>query len=168
MSKYNIAASYVNSVLSYDPAYGVFKWLVDVGRYGRIKAGSEAGGIDSNGYVLIRLLGHRYSAHRLAWFYVFGQWPKEQIDHINGCRSDNRIDNLRPASHLLNAQNIHRLQSNNTSGFMGVSWHKGTKRWVAQMWINRKNTTLGYFADPAEAGAAYIEAKRKHHIGCTI
>ena len=143
MSKHDLTADQLRAVFDFDPLTGVFSRRIEMGRNGRFKAGQPAGGVDSNGYVLLRLGAHRYSGHRLAWLYVHGKWPTLQIDHINGIRSDNRISNLREASHFINAQNETRPRANNTSGFLGVCWHKWSRRWVAQVWIDGKLRTVG-------------------------
>jgi hypothetical protein len=168
MSEHTLTALRLRELLNYEPDTGQFRWLMPAGRYGRIPAGSIAGGIDSNGYILIRVDGRRYGAHRLAWLYVYGEWPSGEIDHIFGVKHDNRINQLRCVSLAVNQQNLRGPRTNNTSGFLGVSWHKGTKRWVAQMWVAGKNRTLGYFSTAEDASAAYLSAKRIHHAGCTI
>ena len=168
MADANLTAQRLRELLDYEPGTGLFRWRMRVGRYGRIPAGSTAGGLDSNGYVLIRVDGKRYGAHRLAWLHVHGEWPNGEIDHVFGVKHDNRINQLRCVSLAVNQQNIRRPRKTNTSGYLGVSWHRGTSRWVAQMWINGKNTTLGYFSTAEAAYDAYLSAKRAHHAGCTI
>lgn len=151
--------------LSYDPATGVFRWLVDSNR---VKAGDEAGCIDSRGYRRISVGRSYCKAHRLAWLFVHGNWPIYDIDHINGVRSDNRIENLRDAPTSVNTQNLKRARCDNkTSGLLGVSRQSG-REWVAQIWANGRNHRLGNFEDPVEAHEAYLKAKRKLHAGCTL
>jgi hypothetical protein len=104
--------------------------------------------------------------HRAAWLYVHGKWPNGQIDHINGDRSDNRISNLRDVSHSVNQQNVHRPRRDNASGFLGVTRQKNL--WTSQVTVSGKTLHLGLFKTPEEAASAYLEAKRKHHTGCTI
>ena len=112
-----------------------------------------------NGYCIIRLDDRLYTAHRLAWLYVHGQWPTHQLDHINGNRQDNRLCNLRPATNAENAQN--RTRKSNTSGFPGV--RKTNSKWTAEIKVNYKPIRLGRFDSPEAAYAAYLEAKRKYH-----
>jgi hypothetical protein len=90
----------VCSLLAYDPETGIFSR-----RNGR-GAASQVGYLMPKGYRIIRVNYHKFLAHRLAWFYVHGEWPPHEIDHVNRRRDDNRIANLRPATRLENAQNI--------------------------------------------------------------
>ena len=87
------------SLVSYDPLTGLFTHKV-----GRLK-GQEAGTVNGRGYVDIKLRQKIYQAHRLAWFYTYGEWPKLEIDHKNRIRTDNKIDNLRDVSHQVNSMN---------------------------------------------------------------
>ncbi len=149
----------LKSLLHYDKASGVFRWLKSSG--GRAKAGKEAGCNRPDGYVSIRVNGTRFLAHRLAWLYEFGRMPDGILDHINGNRSDNRIDNLREATYSLNHQN-RGIMSINTSGFIGVS-KRAYSRWRASITVDGKFISLGSFATKEEASAAYLAAKQKHH-----
>lgn len=140
--------------LSYDPHSGDFIWLVS-GK-GRPPTGSAAGCISSAlGYRLIGLHGRRYFAHRLAWLMAYGRWPKHQIDHINGDRADNRLANLREATHSENQQNRHTTRGNKT-GFRGVFVHGPTGKFVAQCRHMKRRHHIGSFDTAAEAHAAYV------------
>jgi hypothetical protein len=147
--------------LRYDPETGVFTWRK--ARYG-VRVGIAAGSQNKVGYVEIRVNRRLYLAHRLAWFYSYGEWPKQQIDHINGVRSDNRLSNLRDVPQGINLQNERKPRKSNP--YLGVS-QKGT-RWVAQIHHAGVHRYLGLFSTPEDAHAAYVEAKRKMHVGCTI
>ncbi len=107
-----------------------------------------------SGYIVIRLGCIGIQAHRLAWFYVYGKWPSEHIDHINGNPSDNRIDNLREVDQLRNAWNS-KKSATNRSGYKGVSWHRSAKRWQAQLTHKGQSYHLGYFDSQHEAAKAY-------------
>ena len=146
-----LTAEYLRSVLHYSPETGVFTWKVSTSN--RVKVGDAAGSPDGHGYLRIMLQSRKYQAHRLAWLYVYGVWPKDQIDHVNRIRSDNRIANLRDVSHKQNNQNAGK-HSCNTSGHPGVSWYKPSSKWVAQITHNYKHTHLGYFTDIEEAVSA--------------
>lgn len=139
-------------VLSYDKETGKFHWLKRISI--RIMAGDEAGSATPSGYVEIGIDGENYQAHRLAWFYVKGEWPKLQIDHKDTDRKNNRWPNLREATH---GQNVHNSgpRKNNKSGFKGVSFNKERKLWQARIMSERKLHLLGHFETPQEAHAAY-------------
>jgi hypothetical protein len=136
--------------LHYEPTTGIFTWLVSP-TYSRVKVGDTAGTLQSTGYNYIQIKGRAYKVHRLAWFYVYGVWPKNQIDHINHVRDDNRIDNLREATNMQNRCNT----SNNTSGIAGVSWR-------AQIQVAGKNKHLGYFASLEDAAEARRAAETQY------
>jgi len=120
------------------------------------------------GYISISINRNRYLAHRLAWLYENGDWPKQDIDHINGNRSDNRIENLRDVSHQVNCQNKRSIGKQNTSGFLGVNWRKDRQKWRAVISTRRKQKFLGFFDTAQEAHQAYLIAKRKLHEGSTL
>ena len=148
------------SEVFYDPAEGVF--VPRRKRRGRPPNRPHLGDINYDGYIRITVLGRRYYAHRLAWFYVHGEWPAEQMDHINGDRSDNRIANLREATQSGNGQNK-KMQRNNTSGCIGVTWSKRRKKWLAKIGVAGKVSYLGYFDIFDDAVAARKEAKLALH-----
>lgn len=150
----------LKALFSYDLETGLFTWRVDKGSRG--KAGAEAGGLHSSGYKFIRIDGRLYRCHRLAWLYVYGDWPKDQIDHINGVRSDNRIVNLREATNKQNSLN-RKANANNKCGCKGVHFESFTNKWKAQISIDGKNVNLGRFADIDKAVEAYKKASRKYH-----
>lgn len=147
-------------LLHYDPDLGIFWWLVRNSQ--RAIEGSVAGAV-SNGYILIGVDGVRYKAHRLAWFYVHGVWPEEQIDHINGNRSDNRITNLRESTNAKNQQNIWLPKSHNKLGLLGVSKAYNGNGFYARLVVNGVAVFCRYFASAQDAHAAYMAAKRKYH-----
>lgn len=104
-------------------------------------------------------------AHRIIWLYVHGEWPEEDIDHINGDPSDNRIENLRTVSRAENLKNQKHC-SNNKSGVMGVSWFKPAQKWVAKIGDSSKaENLLGYFNnfDDAVAARKQAEIDRGYH-----
>jgi hypothetical protein len=103
----------------------------------------------------------------LAWLYVHGRWPLDDVDHINCVKNDNRIGNLRDVPNEINAQNVRHARK--AQGPLGCTFDKKAGKWMAQIKL-RGNVCkyLGYFDDPGDAHAAYLEAKRKLHDGCTI
>jgi len=146
----------LKELLSYDPDTGLFKWK----KLRRGKSdGSIAGGINDLGYRFINLDREYHRAHRLAWLYVYGEWPKTSLDHINHSRADNRICNLREAPHLVNCKN-RTLRINNTSGFTGVTFIKRSRKWRAQIKVNNQFINLGLFINKDDA----IEARKAANI----
>ncbi len=152
-----LTAEYLRSVLDYDPETGIFTWKV--GSANQVKAGDVAGCPDGGGYLRIKLQRRHYQAHRLAWLHTSGVWPKDQLDHINRIRTDNRVSNLREATNKQNQQNAGK-RSDNKSGHPGVSWYKQNYKWVAKIAHNRKQIHLGYFATLEEALSARKAAEK--------
>jgi hypothetical protein len=107
----------------------------------------------SEGYLRGRVYGKFYLAHRVAWLLTYGTWPDDDIDHINGDRSDNRIANLRVATRSENMKNA-KMRVNNTSGVVGVSWHKAARKWHAEIKSNGRKFSLGLFRDLEHAAIA--------------
>lgn len=145
--------------LTYSPETGLFYWIA--ASSDKTKIGDVAGCLRPDGYVKIKVFGKAYLAHRLAWFFVHGVWPEEEIDHINRVRNDNRIENLRSILKRQQQQNM-KLTTKNTSGFVGVSRVK-SGRWRAHITIMGKFISLGVFNTPEEASEAYVVAKTKNH-----
>lgn len=144
-------------LLNYCPKTGRLTWRVN---HGNRRVGQQAGTHSKiNGYRHISIDGVYYKEHRLIWMYVNGEWPKDQIDHINRKRDDNRIQNLRESSQTENMANG-SLQSNNTSGYRGVSFNKGVRKWEAYIRKDRKRTNLGVFTKKAHAAIAYNAAAK--------
>lgn len=108
----------------------------------RFPIGHKVGTL-AKGYVLLKFEQKRYSAHRIIFYMTHGYCP-EYIDHIDGNRSNNRIENLRPATQVQNLSN-RTMSSNNTSGVKNVSWNKARKLWEAEIGYNHKRKKLGYF-----------------------
>lgn len=134
-----------------------------------IKVGRIAGCITAEGYRVVKLGRVPYPAHRLAWFLHYGAWPTGDLDHLNGRRSDNRIQNLRDGTHSQNMQNKRVAMSNNKScSLLGVTWNKQHQRWQSKIMVNKKNHHVGYFDDAEVAHQAYLVKKRQLHAGCTI
>jgi len=151
----------LKELLYYNPETGIFRWKVRRGSRGKI--GAIAGSIDSKGYRRTGISGYVYATHRLVWFYMNGEWPLDQIDHINGDKMDNRIINLRLVSNLENSKN-QRLRSTNTSGFNGVVWHKAGRKWHTSIWVGGKNIYLGLFSKFDDAVAARRKANENHRF----
>jgi hypothetical protein len=143
--------------LHYDATSGKFTVLVSAGR--RV-VGSEAGYINNLGYRQIAIDSKYYLAHRLAWFYVFEEWPDQEIDHINRMPADNRLVNLRPCTRSQNGANS--VRHKNASGYRGVYWDK-RGAWRAAIKKNGVRTYFGPFETAEEASAAYERAALELH-----
>ena len=140
---------------------GKLFWTQQLGR--RIQIGDEAGSlIKTIGYRRIMFKGVKYYTHRIIWLIAKGEQPPHILDHINNNRLDNRIENLREATHTENMRNA-RLRKDSTSGVKGVYWHKHSKKWMARINNNNKTTNVGYFSDLKDAEQAVKEARQKLH-----
>ena len=161
-----ITQALLHQILSYDRNTGEFTWIEQPSH--SIKANTVAGRLSNRGYRQITYKGKQYSSHRLAWLYVFGEWPKGSIDHINGIKVDNSIANLRDVATQINLQNLRAPRKNNKTGYLGVCWDGYMKCYKSAIKINGKSIHLGYYSDAAIAHDAYLTAKRTMHKGCTI
>lgn len=126
------------------------------------RPGEVAGRVNNKGYRQTMIDKQRHMEHRLVWLYVHGEWPSMEVDHINGVRDDNRIENLRLATRAQNQQNV-GIRSHNTSGYIGVTWYPKLSRWRAQIKANGKKMHIGLFDCPVEAHNAYLAKKAELH-----
>ena len=153
----------LRSLLNYDPITGVFTWAK---ARRNIEIGDIAGCVNAKGYRYIGVNNALYRANRLAWFYIHGVWPTQQIDHINGDRLDDRIENLRDVTQTRNQRNRKHGNINSSSKLIGVSWNKSSAKWRAQISVGKKTIHIGLYKTEQEAHAAYLAAKTTHHL-CT-
>jgi hypothetical protein len=102
------------------------------------------------GYITTMVGGRNYRVHRLVWLMVYGEFPANQIDHINGIKSDNRIQNLRDVDNKENHKNMKQF-SNNSSGHVGVTWDSKRNKWFVSITVEGKTKALGRFLDFAKA-----------------
>ena len=156
-SALDLTVKTLRELLDYDPDTGILKWKIRNEKYfisderqakswnARYAGKNALTAIDQHGYNRGAVLGQTYAAHRIIWFWMTGEWP-ENIDHINGNRTDNRWENLRSVGRLENQKNM-KLSKANTSGRTGVSWYKRAGKWTAVIFANGKNMHLGYFDD---------------------
>ncbi|RKM32205.1 HNH endonuclease signature motif containing protein [Moraxella catarrhalis] len=136
--------------LRYNETKGEFTWIKRPNK--NIHLHTRAGTKNSAGYRVISLFGKRYLEHRLAWFYVHGEMPKHEIDHINQIRDDNRISNLRQVTHSENQRNKTRKDSRVDE--IGIWWCRRRKRYIAEISLNRKKVYQKSFTDIDEAISA--------------
>lgn len=161
-STIEITQEYLQSVLHYDPETGIFTWK-NSGK-GR-KLGRPAGALHKKlRSVQLQVGGKLYYAHRLAWLYMTGEWPKEHVDHMDGNPGNNRWSNLREATNAENMQNQRRARKDNqSSGLLGVTWHKAAQKFMAQINVDKRHIYLGLFETAEAAYEAYLKAKRELH-----
>ncbi len=133
-------------VLSYDKNTGIFRRLI---KTERVAVGEIVGG-KNNGYLIVAIDGTNYKLHRLAWLYVYGEFPSGDIDHINHDRADNRIVNLRDVTIAINNKNKTMFR-NNTSGVTGVNFNKSKSSWDARISVCGERVNLGSFVQFHEA-----------------
>jgi hypothetical protein len=159
--KTEITQAYLREVLNYCPDSGALTWRTKVGR--KTVVGQPAGTVDcTTGYIRVGLAEGKHQAHRLVWMYMTGEWPTHCIDHKNLDRSDNRWDNMRPATKAQNMYNT-PVPSHNTSGIKGVGWSKSKGKWRATISINNKAKHIGYFSDSAAAETALQAYRQSLH-----
>lgn len=146
--------------LNYNPDTGDFIWK---NNRDSTLIGTIAGTILEDGRWQIQVDSRLYKAHRLAWFYVYGKWPEDQLDHIDGNPLNNRLSNLRECSQTQNQQNQFKPKAHNKTGYLGVSWDSSRKKYAARIRVDGKYKYLGRFDSVEEAAQSYLEAKRKYH-----
>jgi hypothetical protein len=147
-----LTAERLRELLDYDPETGVFRWKMNRRR------GKVAGTLRPDGYRQIGIDGCLYLEHRLAWLYVNGEWPADEIDHRNRERAGNQVESLRPATRPQNFANS--IGKGSTSGFKGVSAYG--QKWRARICVEGNHIFLGYFDTVDDARAAYWQAAQKY------
>jgi hypothetical protein len=166
-----ITQELLKEFLRYDPETGAFTWLErSQCRFKTVNAfktwntrysGKIAGNTitcNRKKYKEVCLNGKSYKAHRLAFLYMAGEFPEHVTDHINGKGLDNRWRNLRAVTTKENSKNL-KLNSRNTSGFSGVTIHKGTGKWCARIMVDGENKNLGLFRELSDAVRARLNAE---------
>ncbi|WP_076569983.1 HNH endonuclease signature motif containing protein [Janthinobacterium sp. TND4EL3] len=160
-----LTAERLRELFDYDPSIGVFIRKVDRRGKGAVK-GAIAGTDNGRGYTCISIDGFNYRAHRLAYLYMLDRWPTDEVDHMNGCRSDNRWSNLRELSTQKNTQNQRKPHRHNSTGYLGVKFYGGKFRAVIN--VEGRRIFLGVHPSAEAAHAAYVAAKQTLHSSCTI
>lgn len=152
----------LKQVFHYDPDTGKFTYISRTSN--RVKVGNTAGSKvkpKKKTYLAVNIKCKFYYLHRLAWLYIYGSFPINEIDHVNGNGSDNRIVNLREVDSTNNNRNM-KLFCTNKSGIVGVSWHKALNKWSSQIHINYEKIHLGYFDNILDAAMARNKAEIKY------
>lgn len=166
MAAKDLSQERLQKLFSYDHDTGLFTRKLTTSS--RAIAGMVAGSLKKDGRIRITVDSVEYMAHRLAWLYVYGNWPNGVIDHINGDPSDNRLCNLRDVTPEQNSQNKRKATSVSTTGMLGVENEKNRGLYRAVITISGKKKFIGRFKTAIEAHEAYKVAKREYHEACTI
>jgi hypothetical protein len=171
-SRNDLTQETLHQLLNYNAETGVFTWKLrgrelfstdrDFKKWNTRYAGAVAGKSVGSLYRQIMIRPHLYYAHRLAWLYRHGEWPYPEIDHINGDRHDNRIDNLRVVDSQKNKANTRR-HKDNEAGYKGVRLDKRRGYYVARLYVDGKERHLGSYPTAEEASRAYEAEAQKMH-----
>lgn len=172
MDVQTLTPSDVRECVAYDPQTGAFTWtprddasfpnVTAAKIYKRRFEGRPAFTcIGSQGYPCCRIKQVLVTAHRAAFAVMTGEWPPEQVDHVNGDRRDNRWTNLRLASQDMNSRNM-AMPKRNTSGRVGVTFDRSRQKWMAQGWAEKRKFYLGRFDRLEQAAAARVAFEREH------
>lgn len=164
MAVANVTAARVRETLEYDATTGEFTHRIKRSR--NTVAGARVK-LSNQREARIRLDGRAYVAHRLAWLYMTGEWPKHEVDHIDGNPRNNQWANLRDVPHQINLQNLRKARSDNKVGMLGVSPARGG--FIAQIAApDGRRLASRQFKTAEEAHDHYLEMKRNLHAGCTL
>lgn len=155
----DLTVDLLKHLFDYDKENGNLIWKTKPSQ--NVKAGDVAGTICKNSYIQICINKKIYLAHRLVFLMHKGYLPKT-LDHINGDRADNRIENLRPVTASQNQHN-RRLNANNTSGYKGVRWNKASKKWMSGLKLEGKYMYLGLYDNIEEAAEVVRKAREELH-----
>jgi len=157
MKKLEITAEIINDLFRYEDGLLIRK--VTITQYAR--KGDVVGHVGNSGYMSCSIVGTMFLVHRAIFLMHHGYLPK-YVDHIDGNKLNNRIENLRPATAIENAYNC-KMSKNNTSGVKGVSWNKGTKKWEANINVAGVRFNLGHFETLEEAKEAIDVCRTEAH-----
>ena len=155
-----LTQEYLLTILRYDPESGTLYWIKPNPLWRAGKPGQVAGCLHkSTGYWVLKINGVDYRAHRVIWVMFYGVWPLGEVDHEDGDKINNKIKNLRPATHLQNTANkkrrVERLYPK------GVN-QLPSGRYRAKICLDYKQISLGIFDTPEEASAAYLAGAKKY------
>jgi len=147
----------LKNILHYNPKNGVFIWSKKISK--KINTGDIAGDVNKRGYCRIGIRGKKYASHILAWIYIYGEAPENDLDHIDHNKTNNKISNLRIVTPSENAMN-QTMSKANKSGFNGVVWNKKAGKWMVQIAFERNQIYLGIYDDIHDA----IEVRKEANI----
>lgn len=163
-------AEEARELFEYEPSTGRIFWKVS--RSNKIRVGQEAGSARADGRVRVGVGTKSYLRARLAWLIHTGSWPRHDIDHIDGDKGNDALHNLRDIKHSVNMQNLRKAtKAKRLSSLLGTTFRSDlkSKPWAAKITVEiNKVKTIGYFATEEQAHAAYVDAKRRLHEGCTL
>ncbi len=152
----------LKQIVHYDPETGV---MIRLKHRQKSRVGKKMGWLAKtpySEYIKAKIKGRDYSLASVAWLYVYGEYPAN-VRHINGNNRDLRLENLREESDEDIARDRRAATKNNKSGYLGVSWYRKTKKWVAHIKVNGKTMLLGYHKSKHVAYQAYLDAKKQYH-----
>ncbi len=152
----------LKEILHYSSETGFFVWKKVTGRT-KVKVGDKAGTLANTGYIRIQIGKKKYQAHRLAWLYMTGSFPKNQIDHDDRDKTNNAFYNLNEATNQENQRNMPKSKRN-TSDIVGVWFRKDTNKWGSKIIVNYDSVSLGCFTDKFEAICARKSAENKFNF----
>lgn len=157
--KKDITQEELKSMFDYDSENG---WLIRKFRFGKLYNKPCGHKPASRGYGKIKINREWYATHRLIWLYHYGEWPSEFIDHIDGNKVNNRIENLREVNQQANCHN-YKILKKNTSGFPNVYWHESLKKYRVRIEVSNKPIHIGYYSSYEESVLVAMIAKIEHH-----
>jgi len=159
----NLTIEHFTPWLRYDAEIGKFYWIASPAN--RIHVGDRAGSLMADGYRQIKIKGVRCAEHRLAWLFETGEWPEDDLDHINGARADNRFENLRDATRRENGQN---MQCHRDGELPGASLHRATGKWACQIKVSGRLYYLGLHETEQDAHLVYKEVSEAQEIEVAV
>jgi len=158
MANSDITQKFLKEHFEYISESGIFILVKQYTKHNtKTRLGDIVGCINNCGYIHIKINGKKFLAHRLAWLYEYGVFPTLEIDHINRCKTDNRIANLRESNREINMQNQFKIG-------IGTYYRSDVNRYYAKIGVAGTQIHLGSFTTQSEANLAYINAKQIYHI----
>lgn len=153
-----LTQEYLKSIILYEPLTGMFIWRYKEACPSFKRGGRISNCVEKDGYIQIRISGKSFKAHRLAFLYITGEWPKEQVDHINGIRRDNRWCNIRECTPRENMFNMRACVDGKIKGI-----RKKNKSYEVTLRINGIPTYLGSYKNLEDAVKTIRAAREKYH-----